>query len=99
MDIAAPADGRVHEKEREKLEKYQDLQREIGRLWQLRKVQVVPVGVGVLGSVTKKIDMWIDKLGVPGDVGAVQRPALLRTARILSIRKVREFLLALSHLL
>lgn len=88
VDIAVPADGRVHEKEREKVEKYQDLRREIGRLWQLRKVQVVPVVVGALGSVTKEFDRWIEKLGIPGDVGAAQKTALLGTARIL--RKVLE---------
>ena len=88
VDIAVPADGRVHEKEREKVEKYQDLRREIGRLWQLRKVQVVPVVVGALGSVTKEFDRWIEKLGVPVDIGAVQKTALLGTARIL--RKVLE---------
>ena len=32
IDIAVPADVRVEEKEREKVEKYQDLKREIGRL-------------------------------------------------------------------
>ena len=83
VDIAVPADGRVHEKEREKVEKYQDLRREIGRLWQLRKVQVVPVVVGALGSVTKEFDKWIEKLGVPGDVATLQKTALLGTARIL----------------
>ena len=88
VDIAVPADGRVHEKEREKVEEYQDLRREIGRLWQLRKVQVVPVVVGALGSVTKEFDRWIEKLGVPVDIGAVQKTALLGTARIL--RKVLE---------
>ena len=88
VDTAVPADGRVHEKEREKVEKYQDLRREIGRLWQLRKVQVVPVVVGALGSVTKEFDRWIEKLGVPVDIGAVQKTALLGTARIL--RKVLE---------
>ena len=60
VDIAVPADGRVHEKEREKVEKYQDLRREIGRLWQLRKVHVVPVVVGALGSVTKEFDRWME---------------------------------------
>ena len=83
VDIAVPADGRVHEKEREKVEKYQDLQREFGRLWQLRKVQVVPVVVCALGSVTKEFDKWIEKLGVPGDVATLQKTALLGTARIL----------------
>ena len=36
IDIAVPTDGRVHEKEKEKAEKYQDLRRKIGRIWQLR---------------------------------------------------------------
>ena len=55
VDIAVPADGRVHEK-KEKVEKYQELRREIGRLSQLINVQIVPVVVGALGSVTKDFD-------------------------------------------
>ena len=35
IDIAVPADASVMEKEKEKLEKYQDLRREIARLWKL----------------------------------------------------------------
>ena len=52
VDIAVPADGRVEEKEQEKVEKYQGLKREIGRMWEIRKVQVVPVVIGALGSVS-----------------------------------------------
>ena len=37
IDNAVPADVRVGEKEGEKVEKYQDLKREIGRLWKLKK--------------------------------------------------------------
>ena len=33
MDIASPWDHRAYEKEGEKIEKYQDLKREIRRLW------------------------------------------------------------------
>ena len=62
IDIAVPADVRVQEREREKVEKYQDLKREIGRLWNLKKVEVVPVVIGALGSVTKEFDRWIEKL-------------------------------------
>ena len=36
IDIAVPVDVRVGEKEREKVEKYQDLKREIGRFWRLK---------------------------------------------------------------
>ena len=79
IDIAVPADVRVGEKEREKVEKYQDLKREIG---------VVPVVIGALGSVTKGFDRWIEKLGIPFNVGVIQKTASLGTARIL--RKVLE---------
>ena len=83
LDIAVPADGRVHEKEREKVEKYQELRREIGRLWQLKNVKVDPVVIGALGSVTKEFDNWMEKLELPSNVGAIQKTAFLGTARIL----------------
>ena len=56
VDIAVPADRRVEEKEQEKLEKYQDLRREIGRMWEMRKVQAAPVVIGALGSFSKGFD-------------------------------------------
>ena len=51
---AVPADVRVGEKERKKMEKYQNLKREIGRLCKLKMVEIVLVKKGALGSVTKK---------------------------------------------
>ena len=33
MDITVPGDGRVEEKKRDKQEKYQDLARDIRKLW------------------------------------------------------------------
>ena len=65
-----------------------DLKRELGRLWKLKIVEVVPVVLGALGSVTKGFDRWIKKLGIPFNVGVMQKAALLGTARIL--RKVLE---------
>ena len=53
IDIAVPADKRIGETENEKIEKYQDLKREIARIWNMGTVQVVPIVVGSLGSVTK----------------------------------------------
>ena len=63
VDIAVPVNGRVHDKEREKVEKYQDLRREIGIMWQLRMVQAVPV----------HIERWIEIFGIPGDLGVIQK--------------------------
>ena len=74
----------------EKIEKYQDLKREIKRLWGLRIVTIVPIVIGALGSITKDFKSWIDKLNIKSaNVNAVvQKSALLGTARIL--RKVLE---------
>ena len=47
-------DDRCREMEIEKVEKYRDLKREIGRFWQMKSVNVVSVVIGALGSVTKK---------------------------------------------
>ena len=51
-------------------------------------VEVVPVVIGALGSVTKEFDGWTEKLGLTNNVGVMQKIALLGTARIL--RKVLE---------
>ena len=59
IDIAVPADVRVEEKEKEKVEKYQDLKKEIRRLWKLRNVEIVLVVIGALGSVSAEFDRWM----------------------------------------
>ena len=84
VGIASPWDCR----EGEKIEKYQDLKREIGRLWGIRHLEVVPVGVGALGVVSNRLDTWLEKLGVTIRTGLLQKTALLGTARIL--RKLLE---------
>ena len=47
VDIAVPGDSNILQKETEKCEKYQDLAREIQRIWKSR-TKVVPVVVGAL---------------------------------------------------
>ena len=76
INIAIPAEVRVGGKEREKMEKYQDLKREIVRLQKLKMVEVVPVVIGALESVTKEFDEWIEKLGITNNVGVMQKRIL-----------------------
>ena len=61
VDIAVPGDSNILQKETEKCEKYQDLVREIQRIW---KSKVVPVVVGALGSVSKKLAGHLEQLGI-----------------------------------
>ena len=63
VDIAVPGDSNILQKETEKCEKYQDLAREIQRIWKSR-TKVVPVVVGALGSVLKKLAGHLEQLGM-----------------------------------
>ena len=69
--------------EGEKIEKYEDLKREIGRLWGIRHPEVDPVVVSALGVVSNRLDAWLEKLGVTIRTGMLHKTALLGTARIL----------------
>ena len=54
-DIAIPGYIRVREKEKKKIERQQELKREIKRMWNIRNIKVIPVVVGALGSTSKKL--------------------------------------------
>ena len=86
IDVAIPGDCRISEKEIRKIEKYQNLKRELKRLWSLKKAEVLPVVVGALGCIRKCFSGWMDTLVIILNVGMVQKSVLLGTARIL--RKV-----------
>ena len=88
IDVAVPGDCRIREKEIEKIETYQNLKRELKRLWSLKKVEVVPVVVGALGCISKGFSGWMGTLGIKLNVGMVQKSVLLGTTRIL--RKVLD---------
>ena len=82
-DIAIPGNNRVAEKEREKAEKYQVLKREIARIGSMTKAEVIPVVVGAVGTITKNLEKWIEKIGVKIKAEHIQKTAILGTARIL----------------
>jgi len=88
IDPACPFDTRIERKEEEKCNNYCDLKYEIARMWRMKEVEVIPVVVGALGSVTKDFEKWIQKLDLGITAEMLQKPCLLGTARI--IRKVLD---------
>ena len=88
IDMAIPGDIRVGEQEKEKIERYQEIKREIKRMWNNRSINIIPVVVGALGSTSKKLKKCIVELGVIINTALLQKAALLGTARIL--RKVLD---------
>ena len=87
-DAAIPGDCRIREKEIKNIQIYQNLKKELKRLWSLKKVEVLSVIVGALGCISKGFSEWMDTLGIKLNVGMAQKSVLLGTARIL--RKVLD---------
>ena len=84
VDFAIPYDTRTEQKEQEKVEKYQDLKRELQKLWNM-KVKVV---LGALGTPPKDIKRRVEELGIETRIEEMQKTVILQSARIL--RKVLE---------
>ena len=61
------------------------------------KVTIIPIMIGVFGTVTKELLKGLEDLGVGGRVEAIQTTALLKTVRIL--RSVLETFDLLSLIL
>ncbi|XP_072174283.1 uncharacterized protein [Diadema setosum] len=64
IDVAVLGNSRVAEKEKEKIEKYQDLARQLHRLWNM-KTKMIPIVVGALGTTPKQLRRHLDVVGVP----------------------------------
>ena len=83
IDVACPFDMQVKDKEKEKIENYQDLKQELKWIWKLHWVTVVPIIIGALGTVSKDLKKWLAEIGVTCHLESLQRACLLGTARIL----------------
>ena len=88
IDVAVPGDTRIKKAEQTKIEKYQDLKRELKKIWHLRDVKVIPVVIGALGAVTSKFKEHLKSVHCPFAVSTLQKTALLGSAHIL--RKVLD---------
>ena len=64
IDVAIPGDIRVCDKEQEKIEKYSLVKDIIARLWQMKKVIMIPIVVGALGTITTKFKKYTESLGI-----------------------------------
>ena len=85
IDFAVPGESRIEEKV--KIEKYQDLGRELQKIWNV-KVKIIPLVVGSLGAIPKQFGNRLKQIGITAGTAQVQKADLLGTATIL--RKVLE---------
>jgi len=85
VDFSVPFDPNVSKKEQEKVKKYERLAVEVSRMNKVG-TKVVPIVVGALGVVSKRLNGWLKQLGIGDVVGGLQMSAIIGTAAIL--RKV-----------
>ena len=82
IDFAVPFDANVATKEREKVKRYEELAALVSREHRV-VVEIVPVVVGALGVVSKKLDGWLKRLGIGDVIRGLQTATLIGTVAIL----------------
>ena len=82
VDFAVSGDSKIEEKEKEKIEEYQDLRKELQKIWNVR-VMTIPLVVGSLGAIPNQFGNRSKETGITAEIRQVQKTVLLGTARIL----------------
>ena len=80
-----PGDHNLAQKKFEKFDNYSELRLEVARMWN-KKMVVVPIIIGALGSVPNDLQSYLKQLDIPYDLNTLQHSVQLGTANIL--RKV-----------
>ena len=76
IDFAVPGVSRIEEKEKDKIEKYQDLERELQKISNV-KVKIIPLVVGSLGAIPKDFGNRLKQIGIKVGVAQVQKTVYL----------------------
>ena len=63
MEFACPFDSRIEEGEKDKMKGYNDLKRELQKIWDM-PVKVIPVVVGAFGTTPKKLKLLLSDIGI-----------------------------------
>ena len=83
IDFTVPGDSRIEEKEKDKIEKFQDLGRELQKIRNV-KVKIISLVVGSLGATPKQFGNRLKQIGITAGTAQVQKTVLLGMARILT---------------
>ena len=94
--ISIQGGNRVGEKELEKITNYQDIKWDIIRMLAL-KVEVVPVVVGTLGTVSRRLQAFMERIGIVITVETSQKSALRGKARIIRNVQIKSCFIMLKR--
>jgi len=65
IDVAIPGESRIAQKGVEKLTKYVDLKIKVTNLWKARKIFVIPIVIGALGSIPIDLPCYLEMIELP----------------------------------
>ena len=82
IDVTIPNDHNIIEKKLEKIEKYTDLGIEIKELWNMQRVDIVPIVIGCTGVVDYSVVRYLGKIPAEINVFELQKIVLLNTCYI-----------------
>ena len=77
-----PFDSRIEEREKDKMKGYDDLRRELKKIWDI-PVKVIPVVVGALGRTPKKLKQQLSDMRIETRIVELRKTTILYSARIL----------------
>ena len=72
IDFAIPGDRRIEDKVKDNKEKYQDLGRELQKIWNV-KVKIIPFVVGPLDAIPKQLGNRLKQIGIKAGTTQVQK--------------------------
>ena len=70
IDFAVPGNSRIEEKEKDKIENYQELGRELQKIWNI-KVKIIPLVVGPLSAIPKQFCKRLKQIGITAGTAQV----------------------------
>ena len=78
----APFDGRVIDREEEKKKKYEDLMKEMAKLWSVRKVVIIQTVIGALGTLSRHFKRDAEGHEMGQLMSLLQKTCIRGTAKI-----------------
>ena len=72
MVVFDKKNSRIDEKEEDKIEKYQDLGRELQKIWNV-KVKIMPFVVGHLGTIRKQFGNRLKQIGITAGTAHIEK--------------------------
>ena len=81
FDVAFPFDNRIENREKDKMKGYNDLKRDLKKIWDM-SLKIVSVVVDALGTTTNKLRKGLSDMGIEARIVELQKTTISYSVRI-----------------